>query len=222
MTLPPDRATSPLDLPSRRSWLRTGATLAGAAGVAGMPVLAAAQASPVSATFDVRAFGATGVRSQNATAACQAAVDACTAAGGGTVRVPPGEYSVGTIQLKDRVTLHVEAGATLFLIQDTTQFPRGRRAMIFAENAVDIGLTGRGTLDGLAQYEFVAMRGIDPEIRDNAFEPFTSTKHTVGVGMGLTVARHSMRNLGGEVTLLPLQGGGTVATIRHPLERRNK
>jgi hypothetical protein len=166
MTLPPDRATSLLDLPSRRSWLRTGATLAGAAGVAGMPVLAAAQASPVSGTFDVRAFGATGVRSQNATAACQAAVDACTAAGGGTVRVPPGEYSVGTIQLKDRVTLHVEAGATLFLIQDTTQFPRGRRAMIFAENAVDIGLTGRGTLDGLAQYEFVAMRGIDPEIAE--------------------------------------------------------
>jgi CheY-like chemotaxis protein len=65
-------------------------------------------------------------------------------------------------------------------------------------------------------------RGIDPEIRDHAFEPFTSTKHTVGVGMGLTVARHSMRNLGGEVTLLPHHGGGTVSTIRHPLERRNK
>jgi CheY-like chemotaxis protein len=66
-------------------------------------------------------------------------------------------------------------------------------------------------------------RGIDPEIRDHAFEPFTSTKHTVGVGMGLTIARHSMRNMGGEVTLLPrTAGGGAVATIRHPLERRNK
>ena len=66
-------------------------------------------------------------------------------------------------------------------------------------------------------------RGIDPEIRDHAFEPFTSTKHTVGVGMGLTIARHSMRNMGGEVTLLPrTSGGGSVATMRHPLERRNK
>jgi CheY-like chemotaxis protein len=66
-------------------------------------------------------------------------------------------------------------------------------------------------------------RGIDPEIRDHAFEPFTSTKHTVGVGMGLTIARHSMRNMGGEVTLLNRStGGGAVATIRHPLERRNK
>ena len=65
-------------------------------------------------------------------------------------------------------------------------------------------------------------RGIDPEIREHAFEPFTSTKHTVGVGMGLTVARHSMRNLGGEVTLIDRPGGGAVCIIRHPLERRNR
>ncbi len=65
-------------------------------------------------------------------------------------------------------------------------------------------------------------RGIDPEIRDHAFEPFTSTKHTVGVGMGLTIARHSMRNMGGEVTLMTRNGGGAIATSRHPLERRNK
>ena len=62
-------------------------------------------------------------------------------------------------------------------------------------------------------------RGIDPEIRDNAFEPFTSTKHTVGVGMGLTVARHAMRNLSGEVTLNDRPGGGMIATIRHPFEQ---
>ena len=65
-------------------------------------------------------------------------------------------------------------------------------------------------------------RGIDEEIRDHAFEPFTSTKHTVGVGMGLTVARHALRNLGGEVSLSDRPGGGTVATIRHPLDRKHK
>ena len=63
-------------------------------------------------------------------------------------------------------------------------------------------------------------RGVSPDIRDHAFEPFTSTKHTVGVGMGLTVSRHSLRNLGGDVILTDRLGGGTIATIRHPLERK--
>lgn len=65
-------------------------------------------------------------------------------------------------------------------------------------------------------------RGLTEEMRDHAFEPFISSKHTVGVGMGLTVARHSMRNLGGEVTLADNPGGGVIATLRHPLERKAK
>jgi len=63
-------------------------------------------------------------------------------------------------------------------------------------------------------------RGLDPEVKDHMFEPFISSKHTVGVGMGLTVARHAMRNLGGEVTLEPRAGGGAVAVITHPVEKR--
>jgi len=63
-------------------------------------------------------------------------------------------------------------------------------------------------------------RGIDPEIRDRVFEPFISSKHTVGVGMGLTIARHSLRNLDGEVTLTDREGGGASATLLHPLEQR--
>jgi hypothetical protein len=155
--------------PSRRALLSHGLTLAGACaaslGSSRVRTFTNSDQEPVrDSLFNVKSFGAAGVRSENATGACQRAIDACTAAGGGTVLVPPGEYSVGMIQLKDNVTLHLEAGATLFLRQDTTQFPRGRRAMVFAENAANIGVTGRGTLDGLAQYEFVAMRGIDPEI----------------------------------------------------------
>jgi len=65
-------------------------------------------------------------------------------------------------------------------------------------------------------------RGIDPELRDHMFEPFISAKHTVGVGMGLTVARHSLRNIGGEVTMEDRKGGGTVAVLMHPLARRQR
>jgi CheY-like chemotaxis protein len=62
-------------------------------------------------------------------------------------------------------------------------------------------------------------RGIDPEIRDHLFEPFISSKNTVGVGMGLSVARHSLRNMGGDVTLENNPGGGATATLTYPTER---
>ncbi len=65
-----------------------------------------------------------------------------------------------------------------------------------------------------------AGRGIDAEVRDQLFEPFISTKRTVGVGMGLTVARHALRNLGGEVTINDRAGGGAAVYLLHPLEKR--
>jgi polygalacturonase len=80
------------------------------------------------------------------------------------VNVPPGEYTVGTIQLKDNVTLYIEAGATLFLSQEKEDYFGPSPTMIYADNAKNIAVTGRGTLDGLAQYEYLEMRAIDPEI----------------------------------------------------------
>ena len=63
-------------------------------------------------------------------------------------------------------------------------------------------------------------RGLDPEVRDKIFEPFVSTKNTVGVGMGLTVARHALRSLGGEVTMANTPEGGATAILVHPIERK--
>jgi two-component system sensor histidine kinase/response regulator len=65
-------------------------------------------------------------------------------------------------------------------------------------------------------------RGLDGEIRDKIFEPFVSTKNTVGVGMGLTVARHALRNLGGEVTMTDTPGRGATAVLLHPLDRNHR
>jgi signal transduction histidine kinase len=59
--------------------------------------------------------------------------------------------------------------------------------------------------------------GLDAKVRDHVFEPFVSTKSTVGVGMGLTIARHGIRNLGGEIQLTDRPGGGTTATFYLPL-----
>lgn len=64
--------------------------------------------------------------------------------------------------------------------------------------------------------------GIDSDIRDKMFEPFVSTKNTVGVGMGMTVARHALRTLGGEVTMIDTPGGGATAILMHPVEKRGR
>jgi two-component system sensor histidine kinase/response regulator len=64
--------------------------------------------------------------------------------------------------------------------------------------------------------------GIAPDVRDQMFEPFVSTKATVGVGMGLTIARHALRNLGGEIGVVDRPGGGACAIILHPLEEKTQ
>jgi hypothetical protein len=127
------------------------------------PAWLPAQSAP-SGAFNVRQYGATGKRADNATKAIQAAIDACTAAGGGVVYVPSGEYTTGSIHLKDNVNLYLEGGATLFLSQNAADFTGRPRSMINSAGARNIAVTGRGTLDGLAQYEFIDMRGPDPEI----------------------------------------------------------
>jgi hypothetical protein len=114
--------------------------------------------------FDVKNYGATGVRKDNGTKAFRDAIEACTKAGGGTVEVPAGEYTVGTVQLRDNVTLSLEAGATLFASQESADYVKDARALIFAENAKNIGVTGKGTIDGLARYDYDNVRGADPEI----------------------------------------------------------
>jgi DNA-binding response OmpR family regulator len=79
--------------------------------------------------------------------------------------------------------------------------------MVGGVRAVELRIEDRGS-------------GLSPKIRDSMFEPFVSTKETVGVGMGLTVARHALRNLGGEIQVVDRPGGGSSAILVHPLEKR--
>jgi hypothetical protein len=150
-------------LTTRRSILTGGAVL-GTCLLAGSPTSAQTAKASFKEPIDVRNFGASGKRDENATRAFRDALKAAASRGGGIVNVPPGEYTVGTIQLVNNVTLNIEAGATLFMSQSKQDFFGPRPTMIYAENATNIAVTGRGTLDGLAQYEFVEMRGVDPEI----------------------------------------------------------
>ena len=72
--------------------------------------------------FNVKDYGATGVKADNAQAAIQKAIDACGKAGGGMVYLPPGEYTSGTLYLRSHVRFHIEGGATLYASKDMNLF----------------------------------------------------------------------------------------------------
>ena len=50
-------------------------------------------APPAGSVFNVKDYGATGIKDDLAQEAIQKAIDACAEAGGGTVLVPPGDYT---------------------------------------------------------------------------------------------------------------------------------
>jgi len=96
--------------------------------------------------------------------AVQVAIDACAAQGGGVVCLPPGRYVSGPLWLKDNIELRLEAGATVVLSHERKDWPSGVRALVNAKGATNVAITGRGTFDGDAQWEYAPVRGQDPEI----------------------------------------------------------
>jgi len=109
--------------------------------------------------FDVRHLGAKGDGRSLDTAALQGAIDACHAAGGGTVRVPSGTYLTQPIELRSFVTLHLEAGATILgspRLEDYAVEGRDasgeseREGVLTARDAERVAIVGRGTIDGNA------------------------------------------------------------------------
>lgn len=108
--------------------------------------------------YDVTDYGAVGDGVTVSTNGINAAIQACTAAGGGTVAVPPGIYLSGTIDLKSNVELRIALGATIKGSTDLSHYRpmgahRGHEGMgscglFYAEEAANIAVTGLGRIDG--------------------------------------------------------------------------
>jgi hypothetical protein len=97
-------------------------------------------------TVNVVDYGAVGDGHTVNTDALQKALDACAAAGGGVVRVPTGTFLTGTIALRDKETLALDAGATLLgsmRVQDYRP-----QHLIVADGAKNVAIVGPGTVDG--------------------------------------------------------------------------
>ena len=90
----------------------------------------------------------------------QKLIDTASENGGGKVVVPEGAYETGSIQLKSNVELHLERGAILLgatLSEAYASFPdsvcsikpeNSSKVLVYAYNAENIALTGKGMIDG--------------------------------------------------------------------------
>jgi len=93
------------------------------------------------------------------TAALQATIDRAAEAGGGTVRVPKGEWTIGSVFFKPRTTLKLDEGAVLKGSGDRKDYPervvrieglmkKGLASLIHAEGVDGFVIEGPGTIDG--------------------------------------------------------------------------
>lgn len=111
--------------------------------------------------YNILDYGADRSGAMISTNAINSAIEQCAAAGGGTVVIPSGKFLTGTVMLKDNVELHLQMGAVLLASINRDDFPRqpqpvyrslkdkgGWFALIFAEGARNIAITGRGMIDG--------------------------------------------------------------------------
>lgn len=124
--------------------------------------------------FNITDYGAKSGKTKVQTPAIQRAIDACAAAGGGTVLFPGGDWLSGTLYLKSHVTLHLSAGATLWGSTEIKDYPENipdyafygdtwvRQSLIYAEGQENVAIEGRGTIDGQGSF-FLATTNKKPD-----------------------------------------------------------
>lgn len=103
-------------------------------------------------TVNIEDFGAVGDFRTLNTEFIQAAIDAVTKSGGGTVLVPEGNFLTGSIVLKDGVELKLAQGAVLWGSTDFNDYQQGSHwyALILARDSNAVRITGEGEINGQA------------------------------------------------------------------------
>ena len=116
--------------------------------------------------FDITHFGAVGDGVTDCTIAIRRAIRVCASTGGGHVVVPSGRFLTGAIHLESNVDLHLpntdsvlafstdpKAYLPLVLTRWEGNDLYNYSPLIYAFQKQNIGITGRGTLDGQASLE---------------------------------------------------------------------
>ena len=103
-----------------------------------------------SVEYNILNFGAVGDGITLNTKSIQEAIDKANQNGGGRVIVPAGEFLSGSLIIKSGVELYLEKEAVILGSTNPFDYLSGNNLLHFinAEKAVNIGITGLGTIDG--------------------------------------------------------------------------
>ncbi len=108
--------------------------------------------SSMAKDYTVADFGAKNDGITINTRTIQKAIDYIHEKGGGRLVFETGTYVTGSIYLKSNVTLHLEQGATILGSTNPFDYIKDKKigwmSMIFAVNQENIGITGKGTING--------------------------------------------------------------------------
>lgn len=113
--------------------------------------------------FYANKFGALADSLYNSTAAIQKAIDACAAAGGGTVLFKPGQYMTGALFMRSNVNLQIDQSVKLLASTNFADYPeidtriagiemKWPAALINFIDAENAALTGDGEVDARGKF----------------------------------------------------------------------
>ena len=117
--------------------------------------------------YNVKSFGAKGDGVSLETVLIQAVIDKAFTNGGGAVYFPPGIYKTGSLFLKNNIHLQLESGSVILGSPDIGDYKEVipkvesrsnglyvKYYLIYAEDAHNISITGKGTIDGNGEKNF--------------------------------------------------------------------
>ncbi|GHV59001.1 polygalacturonase [Bacteroidia bacterium] len=111
-------------------------------------------------TYNMQELGADITGKKKCSVLINKTIEKAAAEGGGTLYFPAGEYLTGPIYMKSNITLNIESGALIRFSDDFEDylpfikvrwegvFMNSFAPLINAQNAENITITGRGTIDG--------------------------------------------------------------------------
>jgi alpha-L-rhamnosidase len=132
-------------------------------------------AAPKDKRYNIAEHGAVADGSTLNTKAIQATIDECAKKGGGTVIIPKGIFMSGALYIKPKVNIEMQDGSVLRGSTNIEDYPKAttrieghfepwRAALINADRADHLRITGKGTLDGNGKpfwIEFYSRRTAD-------------------------------------------------------------